>query len=55
MSAHDFLVGWLIACGLIVAYRGLAGTTRTYTVLDAVFGVAEIAFILWLLDKAVSG
>lgn len=51
MNPALFLIGWLATSGLIVAMRGLMGTTRTYTLADSIFGVAEIAFLIWLVTE----
>lgn len=47
--AEGFLIGWLIASGAIVCIKGIVGARREYTLLDAIFGVLEIAFLIWLV------
>lgn len=47
--AEAFLIGWLVASGLIVFIKGLVGSRREYTLLDSAFGVIEIAFLIWLV------
>lgn len=49
MTWEVFLIGWLALSGLAVAVRGIAGTTRTYTEVDALFGVAEVGFLIWIV------
>jgi hypothetical protein len=48
-NAEMFLIGWLIGSGLIVFVRGVLGSTREYALSDAIFGVIEIAFLIWLV------
>lgn len=42
-------IAWLALSGLIVVVRGVVGSTRAYTMGDAVFGFAEIAFFIWVV------
>lgn len=48
-NAQPFLIGWLIMSGAIVFVRGIAGTSRRYTMLDSILGAIEIAFLVWLV------
>lgn len=47
--AEAFLIGWLIASGAIVFVKGIIGSRREYTLIDSIFGVLEIAFLIWLV------
>lgn len=49
MSWAILLVGWLAWSGIAVFVRGMSRVTRTYGPLDALFGVAEIAFLIWIV------
>ena len=43
------VVAWLALSGLAVFVRGIAGTRRTYTEVDALFGITECAFFIWVV------
>lgn len=48
-NAEALLIGWLIGSALVTFVRGIAGVRREYTLLDAILGPIEIAFLIWLV------
>ena len=49
MTIRAFLIGWLAMSGLIMFCKGMMGSKRVYTVGDAVIGVVEVSFLIWLV------
>jgi len=44
-----FLVGYLALSSLIVFWRGASGSVRRYDAADAIVGIAECAFLIWIV------
>lgn len=48
-AAKWFLVGYLALIGLIHFGRCCARSTRTYTFAEGIWGLAEIATLIWVV------
>lgn len=46
---HWIVIADLALSGLVIFGRGCAGSSREYTMSDGILGLAEIAFLIWIV------